>query len=210
MGKSTKKKPAMAAPSAPGELIVVVSSDAGIRSLGDSVASATGTSVSSLNAVLDQYGASMYPIFGSENRVNQLSAPTLDAMTAANVDMATFYKVDTAAKLEDVAAALLNEGLVTAAYVKPPAEPPVLNDVMTTPPDGQETPRATPNFTARQRYLDAAPGGIDARYAWTLSGGKGNGTRIIDIEGAWRFTHEDLTGNQGGVIGGALDQHGLD
>ena len=102
----------------------------------------------------------------------------------------------------DLATALLNEGVVEAAYVKPPAQPPVMPDQMDAAPDGGEAPPATPDFRARQLYLDPAPGGIDARYAWTLAGGKGNGTRIIDIEGAWRFTHEDLMGNQGGVIGG--------
>ena len=30
----------------------------------------------------------------------------------------------------------------------------------------------------------------------------GRDIRIIDIEGAWRFTHEDLTQNQGGVVAG--------
>ena len=55
---------------------------------------------------------------------------------------------------------------------------------------------------ANQLYLEAAPGGIDARYAWLCAGGRGRDVRIIDIEGAWRFTHEDLLQNQGGVIGG--------
>src|SRR5213078_1835241 len=55
---------------------------------------------------------------------------------------------------------------------------------------------------ARQGYLEAAPGGIDARWAWTQAGGRGAGVRIVDVEGAWRFSHEDLLQNQGGVIGG--------
>ena len=66
----------------------------------------------------------------------------------------------------------------------------------------EEPPPATPDFSARQIYLDAAPGGIDARWAWTQSGGRGRDVRIIDVEGNWRFTHEDLTQNQGGVVGG--------
>jgi hypothetical protein len=51
-------------------------------------------------------------------------------------------------------------------------------------------------------YLGAAPGGIEALWAHTQPGGKGNGIRIIDIEGAWRFDHEDLKQVQGGVVGG--------
>jgi len=64
----------------------------------------------------------------------------------------------------------------------------------------------TPDLTGRQGYLEAAPVGVDARYAWTLPGGHGEDVRIIDIEGAWNFMHEDLLGNQGGVIGGTQDE----
>jgi hypothetical protein len=69
-------------------------------------------------------------------------------------------------------------------------------------PRADEAPPATPDFAARQIYLQPAPAGIDAVYAWTQPGGSGAGVRIIDIEGEWRFTHEDLTVNQGGVVGG--------
>src|SRR3954467_286464 len=52
------------------------------------------------------------------------------------------------------------------------------------------------------RLLWRAPGGIDAQFAWTLPGGGGKGVRIIDCEWGWRFTHEDLLTNQGGVVAG--------
>jgi hypothetical protein len=67
----------------------------------------------------------------------------------------------------------------------------------------EEAPPATADFTPRQGYLDAAPEGIDAPYAWTFGGGRGAGIGIVDIEGAWRFSHEDLIQNQGGVIAGS-------
>ena len=35
-----------------------------------------------------------------------------------------------------------------------------------------------------------------------MPGGKGADVRIVDIEGEWRFTHEDLLQNKGGVVGG--------
>ena len=44
-----------------------------------------------------------------------------------------------------------------------------------------------------QGYLDAAPVGIDARYAWTVPGGDGRGQRAIDLERGWTLEHEDLT-----------------
>ena len=83
--------------------------------------------------------------------------------------------------------------------MKPPAEPPLINDMA---PAAVEAPPTTPDLTSRQVYLEPAPSGIDARHAWTLRGGRGEDVRVIDIEGAWRFTHEDLTQNQGGVVGG--------
>ena len=55
---------------------------------------------------------------------------------------------------------------------------------------------------AQQGYLDRAPAGIDARFAWTRPGGRGQGVRIIDVEGGWQFSHEDMLQNQGGAIGG--------
>ncbi|WP_222440866.1 S8 family peptidase [Siccirubricoccus deserti] len=75
----------------------------------------------------------------------------------------------------------------------------MLNDAVPLP---EEAPPASPDFTGRQGYLDAAPGGVDARWAWTQPGGRGDNVNIIDVEGAWRFTHEDLQASQGGVVGG--------
>ncbi len=41
------------------------------------------------------------------------------------------------------------------------------------------------------RYLDAAPSGVDARYAWS-NGVTGAGVKICDIEYEWNKTHVDL------------------
>lgn len=102
--------------------------------------------------------------------------------------------------------------------MKPPSTPPVvsstedvgeaINDMV---PLAETPPSTTPDFTSRQIYLNPAPAGIDARYAWTLPGGRGAGVRIIDLEWGWRFNHEDLKGNQGGVLNGvssSSDNHG--
>jgi len=188
------------------ELIVITKSDAGLRSLRSEVASTAGANVTSLNSLLQSSGATMTPVFGNEDRVARFAtAAAEDPYAAASTsDMTSFYRVEAAdEQLDKLAEKMLNLALVEAAYVKPKPEPPVLiEEDAIAPPDTQEAPPVTPNFTARQLYLDAAPGGIDARFAWTRNGGKGQGARIIDIEGAWRFSHEDLTQNQGGVVGG--------
>ncbi|MCH8992562.1 MAG: S8 family serine peptidase, partial [Acidobacteria bacterium] len=51
----------------------------------------------------------------------------------------------------------------------------------------------TPSFESSQAQLNSAPGGVDARAAWTLPGGDGTGTQVIDIEYGWQLTHEDLS-----------------
>lgn len=48
-------------------------------------------------------------------------------------------------------------------------------------------------FAARQGYLDAAPKGIDARWAWTQVEFPGAGVGFIDLEQGWIPTHQDLT-----------------
>ncbi|KAK4141511.1 peptidase S8/S53 domain-containing protein [Dichotomopilus funicola] len=46
--------------------------------------------------------------------------------------------------------------------------------------------------SVNQGYLNAAPEGINARYAWGVTGGDGTGVNIIDVEQGWNFNHEDL------------------
>ncbi|WP_437626009.1 VWA domain-containing protein [Sorangium sp. So ce1151] len=45
-----------------------------------------------------------------------------------------------------------------------------------------------------QSYLNPAPEGIDALYAWTVQGGDGNGQVGADIEFGWMPEHEDFAG----------------
>lgn len=57
---------------------------------------------------------------------------------------------------------------------------------------------ATPNWELSENYLDPAPTGIDARAGWQHPGGHGEGVKVIDIEGNWVESHEDLRGGVGG------------
>jgi len=48
-------------------------------------------------------------------------------------------------------------------------------------------------LTCSQRYLKAAPHGIDAEFAWTFKGGDGSSNvKLIDIERGWIAEHEDF------------------
>jgi len=47
-------------------------------------------------------------------------------------------------------------------------------------------------YNATQDYLDAAPDGINARWAWTQANGEGSGIGFIDLEQGWYPGHEDF------------------
>lgn len=58
-----------------------------------------------------------------------------------------------------------------------------------------DIPPTTPDFFGQglQGYLEsAALGGVDARYSWTIPGGKGDGSKVVDVELTWKLTHEDF------------------
>ncbi len=203
-GSSRRKPRLVTMPGTPRELIVVTQSDAGVRTTGPAIESLSGFNVSSLNKLLKENGATMTPCFGVEERVERsmmAAAPEVLEMMPA---LPSYYFVEADDdKLDKLAEEMMNQNLVEAAYIKPPAYPPVYMEAdEAAPPAPQAAPPVTADFVANQLYLETAPGGIDARYAWMCAGGRGRNVRIIDIEGGWRFSHEDLVQNQGGVIGG--------
>ena len=141
----------------------------------------------------------LVPIFGPDNRLAARLADTSQASVAG--EYLRYYTVrGQVGDLAALADRLRRDDTVAAAYVKPAAEPPLAPLAHNTV--APDAPAVTPDFRTRQGYLDAAPAGIDAAWAHTRPGGLGTGVRVIDVEGAWRFTHEDLRQNQGGVIGG--------
>lgn len=183
----------------PPELVVVAHPEAALRVRGEDVTAEA--EVRGLEEVLAQPEVAMEPLFGKSEQRLQAEAEALAETGADAPDLSVFYRVDAPEeRFEELAEELRAQDAVEAAYVKPPSEAPQwLNDMA---PATDEPPAHTPDFTARQGYLDAAPGGIDARFAWTQAGGRGANVRIIDLEWGWRFTHEDLVQNQGGIVAG--------
>lgn len=186
------------------ELIIIAHEHSGLRAKAEGIASVTGFDVNGLNALLDAHGARLKPLFGPSEEHVLAAAATQPTVSGPGHHL--FYHVEAAdEQLDALAQELLKHDAVEAAYVKPAGEAPVLPlDQLSVELEGS-APAATPDFTNRQGYLDAAPGGIDARYAWTQAGGGGQGIRIIDCEWGWRFTHEDLLHNKGGIVAGTGD-----
>lgn len=89
---------------------------------------------------------------------------------------------------DDLARALRELQEVETAYVLRPGPPPV---------NASDDPRNT-----NQGYEDAAPNGIDARYAWGFTGGDGDGIGFVDMEQGWNLNHQDLAAGGITIISG--------
>ena len=151
-----------------------------------------------VHSLLGEFQATMTSIFGG----GQGAAGGAPDLANAQV-LPDFRHVQTPQEgMEELRDRLLELDTVEAAYIKPPSSPPVAEEMNTMVPLSAPAPSQTPDFRARQGYLDSAPGGVDARFAWQFAGGRGLDVRIIDCEWGWRFTHEDLQQIQGGVVVG--------
>ena len=82
-------------------------------------------------------------------------------------------------KIEEVVKRLNALPEVDRAYREFDVTEPLVNDV-------------DDDYAADQDYLDAAPVGIDARWAWTQPSAEGSGVGVIDLEQGWFPNHEDI------------------
>jgi len=204
VAESRESQPTVPMPPGMVEVVTRFKGDAGVRLVGTELTSIADADVTPVKNRLAQVpGPGIRRMFDQteEGLLNQTGA--IAAATGVEVpDLSVYYSNDVPAEeAERLVEELSREPLVDAVYVKPATEPAGLfDDEMITLT--AEAPPATSNFATDQGYLGPAPGGIDAHYAWTRTGGRGAGFSIIDIEGAWRFTHEDLLLKLSGVVGG--------
>jgi len=113
-------------------------------------------------------------------------------------NLLNYYIVETQDDI-DVQALLTKiekSSLVETAYLQEEEAPPAerLPNLSVNPYD---EPRLT-----RQGYLEPAPLGINAPYAWSIKGGDGKGTTFVDMEYGWLFNHEDLVNQKVELISG--------
>ena len=157
-----------------------------------------------LRALLERHECELQPLFGpAQERLRMAAA------TQGPPDLSLFYRLalrdGSDARPEEFASRLRGSGpeevahsmadaaaIVHAAYFKP--RPVGASPVVTEPPS------PTRDLTSHQGYLGPAPAGIDAHAAWSCPGGHGDEMRLVDVEDAWRFTHEDLRLGTGGTI----------
>lgn len=175
----------------PRELILIVDPKAGLRVRNGRI-SGDEELVEPLRNLLASEQAIIRPLYGvSEEWLKERTSHMKTLMGVERpLDLSIFYKVTAASdkRLESLAAQLRELKITESAYIKPGM------DLASNGVSG--------DFTGQQEYLDAGPEGVDVRYAWTKEGGRGTSVRVMDIEGAWRFSHEDLLENPSGCLGG--------
>jgi hypothetical protein len=111
----------------------------------------------------------------------------------------TYFVVDSPPGVtpQEMAAAFAEWQIVQTANFDPPGSEPIVSP--------GDDPRAV-----NQGYLDPAPHGIDAEFAWPragglgFTGGDGAGIRVIDLERGWTLNHEDLVGQGATLLHGAI------
>lgn len=187
----------------PRELVVMMRSQ-GI-SLEATTAERAAAAPSFLHSVMVDEKLRFEPLFGMDGALAAAGRRGTSAMESMQEPEEEFFLVQAGGpepladeRLDALAERLAQLPEIAAAYVKPPALPPVRPpspDAFmghSPVPNSYAAPGPTPPYVSMQGYLDPAPGGIDARYAWTRSGGTGKGVKIADVEGDWRLTHESL------------------
>jgi subtilisin family serine protease len=105
-------------------------------------------------------------------------------------ELANFVAIEVASPQagEELARSLRQRADVAEAYVESGPTPPPAAPVGSNP------------RSASQRYLEPAPEGIDARWAWVNAAG--NPVCFVDLEQGWTLNHEDLASASISLISG--------
>jgi hypothetical protein len=164
---------------------------------------ADGGSLEELDAVLALHPtAALRRLFSIDETILDEDKTTGEQISGEELaDLNNYYLIELPHATDegvDLANALLRLDVVETAYLMAKAEPPVCADI--SPP--------TPLFESHQFYLDPAPDGVDAFFAWNHHpGGNGAGSDfwVIDCEWAWCFGHEDLDIDVSDVVNGSTD-----
>ena len=185
---------------APRELIVVTRPDVGLRVTPQGLHSLSHASVVSLAEALASGNGALQPLFGISEDLLEVRVAEFTENADARRRWSRYYKLSAPdSELIPLVERLRADPTVETVFVKPGVELPFRSSGRTLVPAAPAT--VTPDLLSFQTYLEPNRG-INAIAAWAKPGGDGQEMQIIDIEGAWRFTHEDLQENEGGKVGG--------
>jgi hypothetical protein len=136
-------------------------------------------------------GIALVPYFSTlpEHTLRSLSQAPASQRAAVPPSFTQYFAIECPAGVdpEAVARTVASWSNVETAYVEAGPVPPPVNP-------------ADDPLNADQDYEDAAPSGIDARWAWAQADGSGVG--FVDMERGWTLNHEDLAGAGINIISG--------
>ena len=167
-------------------LVVKFADEARVRVRGPVLVSLAGADLAPAESVLRRFGSPppARTLFRDEPAVDATRAAAESRSGGRLPDLNGYVEFVVDPELrERLADALRGLALVEAVY-RPALPPPPPTDIPPPTPDGESD----------LLYLDPAPTGIDAEYAWTRPGGAGLNIVVTDIEYSWRTGHEDLDG----------------
>lgn len=149
------------------------------------------TQLEQINQYVAALGLNFSDLFQIDTSILQDLKAKGEAKTGKQLaDLTLYFELPTYgltnAQIQQVVTSLNSYGAVEISYAEPKAE------IAAITPDFQDY---DPADTGKkfQGYLNAATeNGIDAKYAWTIAGGKGEGVKVVDVEGGWQVTHEDF------------------
>lgn len=157
----------------------------------------SGLDATRVRAVIAQHGmAELEPLVGGNSAdIRERRMAAEDRVKMNLPDMSLYFRtpINTPAQAQSAIRQLNALDEVEIAYYEPLPEVASFSEITT-----------TPHWEDDENYIDIAPGGVDARAAWTLPGGDGTGIQIIDIEFGWQLTHEDLSKGATAVVIGSI------
>jgi Subtilase family len=136
-------------------------------------------------------GVALLPYFSTlpEHTLRSLSQSSASQGAVVPPSFAQYFAIECPAGVdpEAVARTVASWSIVDTAYAEAGPTPPPVNP--------SDDPR-----NANQHYEDAAPTGIDVRWAWAETDGSGVG--FVDMERGWTLNHEDLVAAGISIISG--------
>ena len=155
------------------------------------LSSLSNADVSSIENTLNKYNVELKSAFDEPEEKLLSEMDSVKSFTADAPDLSKYYTVrtDDEQKAKELVKELSSQETIESVEIVPIGV-------------NADTQILTPSFVDSQGFLEPSPKGIDAFYAWKFLGGKGDGIKVIDIEQAWNFDHEDLKQDQEGLAGG--------
>jgi subtilisin family serine protease len=149
----------------------------------DLATAADESGATQVSETLRAFSLRAQPLLDSETaaRLRKLEQKTANHKFAPSHSLSDYWRVDVRGipdRVQEIQEALSRLPDVESVY----REKSVSNPVMA----GDDVHSTLENF------LDAAPIGVDARWAWTRPNGDGSGMHFIDLENSWNLDHEDL------------------